>query len=158
IRGELTSRNPVIAGYRNILKLCHHCDIHNLTVPLLLLPDSHIPESATSPTSSAGSQLNLFSFTTTPSTNTDPGVVLNSYVQKRAELVLKSTKGVLMEQSRAAKHAGDSSGVEKEGRAIQFLLPSWAVFGGSGGVARSVSAEEAFGAVREKLADIFRTS
>ena len=33
---ELTSRHPVILGYRNILKACFRYDITTITLPLLL--------------------------------------------------------------------------------------------------------------------------
>ena len=34
---ELSSRHPVILGYRNILKACFKYDIHTITLPLLLV-------------------------------------------------------------------------------------------------------------------------
>ena len=38
---ELSSRHPVILAYRNVLKACFRCDIHTITLPLLLVHDMH---------------------------------------------------------------------------------------------------------------------
>ncbi len=35
--GDLTSRHPVILGYRNILKACFRYDVTTITLPLLLV-------------------------------------------------------------------------------------------------------------------------
>ena len=34
---DISSRHPVILGYRNILKACYRHDIHTITLPLLLV-------------------------------------------------------------------------------------------------------------------------
>ncbi|KAJ3056747.1 hypothetical protein HK097_004608 [Rhizophlyctis rosea] len=121
--GELTSRSTLITGYRSILRVAQRWDVHSITLPLLLLPDTV----ALSPKSSNATEAALM---------------------KRAELVLKSTKGLIMEHSRMTKHAGDSSGIERHGRTMVFVLPRG--IGGS-------RTEDVFGVVRERLAEIFRT-
>ncbi|KAJ3098492.1 hypothetical protein HK100_005092, partial [Physocladia obscura] len=106
---ELTSQSKVMIGYRNILKLSHARSINNLIVPLLFLPDQR---NAVFPSS----QLHQ---------NEKPELSLfesNSDVVKRAEMILKCTRGVIIEQTRALKHAGDSSGVDKRGRSLQFVF------------------------------------
>ncbi|KAJ3299844.1 hypothetical protein HK104_006581 [Borealophlyctis nickersoniae] len=121
---ELTGRSPIISGYRSILRAAHRWDVHSITLPLLLLPDD-------------------------PDTSMMSVAALSdNAIYKRAELVLKSTKGLIVEYSRLTKHAGDSSGIEKHGRSLVFVLPKWL----------GPKAEEVFGAVGEKLAEVFRTS
>ncbi|KAJ3188789.1 hypothetical protein HDU85_004503 [Gaertneriomyces sp. JEL0708] len=118
----LTSRSPVLAGYRSILSTAYHYDVHNLTVPVLL----------------SSSQVRVLSGSDTTLTETT--------VEKRAEAVLKSTKGFIVETSRMAKHSGDSSGVERFPRTLVFVLPN-----------DLQNAQHVFGAVRERLAEIFVT-
>ncbi|KAI9011231.1 hypothetical protein BC832DRAFT_590474 [Gaertneriomyces semiglobifer] len=118
----LTSRSPVLAGYRSILSTAYHYDVHNLTVPVLL--------SSSQVRVAGGSDATLTEAT----------------AEKRAEAVLKSTKGFIVETSRMAKHSGDSSGVERFPRTLVFVLPN-----------DLQNARHVFGAVRERLAEIFVT-
>lgn len=123
-RTEISGRSDVITGYRSILRVAHKWDVHTLTIPLLLMPNQ---------TDVSGSP-----------------VLSDNAMQKRAELVLKSTKGLIMEHSRLTKHAGDSSGVERHARTLVFVLPR------SVGVGTKM--EDVYGVVRERLAEVFRTS
>lgn len=42
---------------------------------------------------------------------------------KRAELILKSTKGLIVENARAVKHGSEAGGIEKFARSLVFVLP-----------------------------------
>ncbi|KAJ3195522.1 hypothetical protein HK101_011886 [Irineochytrium annulatum] len=108
IKSEITTQSPIMAGYRNILKAAHRCDVHNLTIPLLLLPDD-----ANEPMSPSSNALSGMSTPTSNTGSTNRALMANlseAAIQRRAELVLKGTKGMIMGQSRASKHSGDSSG------------------------------------------------
>jgi hypothetical protein len=84
---ELNGRSPVIVGYRSIMKLCHVAHITQLVIPITL----YSKESATP---------------------------INSEIQaKRAEVLLKQTKGVFTELAR-------NSRIERVPRQIGFLIPS----------------------------------
>ncbi|KAJ3067422.1 hypothetical protein HDU98_009361 [Podochytrium sp. JEL0797] len=122
----LSSQSNIMVGYRNILKLAHLRDINHLIVPMLFLP--HPCESPT------------------PNSTATPAVL------KRVETVLKSTKGVIIEQTRSAKHAGDVSGVDRRGRSFQFVVALEDVGGNMAGV------EDVFGGVCAKVGEVFRTS
>ncbi|KAI8852660.1 hypothetical protein BC829DRAFT_384198 [Chytridium lagenaria] len=128
LKTDLTSRSALIHGYRSILRVASKCDVNHITVPLLLLPEPAIEGNGKNAVSNAF-------------------ILSEIAIQKRAELVLKSTKGLIMENSRSSKHAGDSSGMEKHGRSFQFLLPTY--------MPKYV---ECFSVVREKLAEVFTTS
>ncbi|KAJ3031379.1 UNVERIFIED_CONTAM: hypothetical protein HDU68_004458 [Siphonaria sp. JEL0065] len=161
---ELSSQSNIIIGYRNILKLAHLRDINNLTVPMLFLPENHSAQKKQSGESSRASTSSAIS--TSPSRNSTnqtpqpqqlPILENTSLIQKRVETVLKSTKGLIIEQTRSIKHSGDSSGVDKRSRSIQFVMTLDA--GGSGGkVVRIPAVEDSFHAVCGKVAEVFRTS
>ncbi|KAJ3216156.1 hypothetical protein HDU67_009883 [Dinochytrium kinnereticum] len=123
---DLTSRSAVINGYRSILRVAYKCDVNHITAPLLLLPESEQDAKNVTPNTLSISETTIY---------------------KRAEMVLKSTKGLITENSRASKHAGDSSGMDKHVRSFQFLLPP--------NIPRHVAC---FSMVREKLAEVFKTS
>ncbi|KAJ3058144.1 hypothetical protein HK102_010661, partial [Quaeritorhiza haematococci] len=184
LNADVNGRSPLITGYRNILRTAARCDVHSLTLPLLLVPDEMVanyasssnttntgssgPPSAgfgnmvasltsgitggnsaaasflSSSSSSAGitsgtpSTTNNSSITSATPTSTvnsqqqqqhgnvttqPPPPPLEQVVYRRAELVLKHTKGLIMEHTRATKHSGDSSGVDKHSRSLVFVLP-----------------------------------
>ncbi|KAI8813329.1 hypothetical protein BJ742DRAFT_479704 [Cladochytrium replicatum] len=132
---ELTNRSALLTGYRSVLRLAHHCGVNNLTIPIILLPDD-----------------TAFSI----DSNANPATVL----YRRAELVLKSTKAMITEFSRAVKHGRDSSGVDADAKTFQFVLSQrYSVMMGrptTQGTADAVV--EGFGAVRGALVDVFRAS
>ncbi|KAI8929948.1 hypothetical protein BC831DRAFT_441671 [Entophlyctis helioformis] len=151
IKADLTSKSPLIAGYRSILQTAHLCNVHNLTIPLLMLPDHNLtatqpqpqPDQHT-PFARVGGLLSRSSSISLAA----PAAFSDAAVVKRAEAVLKHTKGLLTEQTRMLKHlGGQSANVDKFTRSLVFQMPR-----GLRGV------HEVFGAVRERLADIFRTS
>ncbi|KAJ3297945.1 hypothetical protein HDU79_001281 [Rhizoclosmatium sp. JEL0117] len=163
---ELTSQSPVMTGYRNILKIAHLHDVNLLIVPMLFLPDSvssknkSARESKSSTTSS--SRPNSANTSPSRSSTESPSFLENSAaVQKRVETVLKSTKGLIIEQTRSAKHSGDSSGVDKRSRSIQFVIPLNGVNGGAVEKGRelvlSESVDESFQGICAKVAEVFRT-
>ncbi|KAI8616749.1 hypothetical protein BC830DRAFT_1167570 [Chytriomyces sp. MP71] len=117
---ELSSQSPLMMGYRAILKLAHLRDIRCLVVPVLFLP--------------YGAELDFFEN--------------DAAVAKRAESVLKATKGLLIEQTRGA--AGRRAGGEGRGWSLEFVV----VRGGLDGY----QVTEAFGAVCGKVGEVFRTS
>ncbi|KAJ3297949.1 hypothetical protein HDU79_001285 [Rhizoclosmatium sp. JEL0117] len=164
---ELTSQSPVMTGYRNILKIAHLHDVNLLIVPMLFLPGSVSSKnkSARESKSSTTSSSRPNSANTSPSRSSTelPGFLENSAaVQKRVETVLKSTKGLIIEQTRSAKHSGDSSGVDKRSRSIQFVIPLNGVNGGAVEKGRelvlSESVDESFQGICAKVAEVFRTS
>jgi hypothetical protein len=119
---DLNNRSPLLSGYRNILKLCYQYNITNLTVPLLLL-SADVRHSVTKPEEDS-------SISTT---------------MKRIEVVLKATKGLIMEQTRSLKHSNDSRGTEKRAWSIEFLLPS-----------QLQKLVGVFDAARQTLSEVFR--
>ncbi|KAJ3399316.1 hypothetical protein HDV05_001856, partial [Chytridiales sp. JEL 0842] len=118
-KSELTSSSALLIGYRNILKVCNRCDIHHLTLPLLLLPDattSTNPSTGFSSTVPPAAPLSRAASTSSLSSAPAPAVFKMSEPSSiigRAETVLKCTKGYLTEQGRLDKHASDSSGVDR---------------------------------------------
>ncbi|KAI9203883.1 uncharacterized protein BJ171DRAFT_508553 [Polychytrium aggregatum] len=104
LRGEMSPRSPILEGYRNILRTCHRCEIYNVSVPLLLVPDF----------------------------DSDPPacVASEALVQRRGEYVMKATKGSMMEHTRSTTAVGGSSGNGTAGssftakpRTIIFSVP-----------------------------------
>lgn len=110
--GELTNRSPVMTGLRNIVKAVVRYDMAQLSLPLLLLPEETVID--------------------------DPFPVC----LRRAEMVLKAVKGLLIEQ-RATKAASTVS--SSGSRLIQFLLP------------RATTPEQ-FAAYRQVLTTVFRVN
>lgn len=133
ISTDVTSQSKLITGYRSILKTCQLCDVHNITIPLLLLDDDIVSD-------------------TTFVTNKSQTTSIEQVLYKRCELVLKSTKGLIQEYSRGIKHAGQTGGVDKFPRSLTFVLPVLRGESQSGFSRTRV----VYGAVREKLAEIFR--
>ncbi|KAG9300615.1 hypothetical protein G9A89_005215 [Geosiphon pyriformis] len=95
---ELTQRSPGINGLRYILRTVNRFDITSISLPFLLLP-SHV---------------DAFSDTSIP----------ENMLYKRGELVLKCTKGFMIENSRVPKHSVAEK--EQETKTVQFLLPKTA--------------------------------
>ncbi|KAI9474059.1 MAG: hypothetical protein EXX96DRAFT_541704 [Benjaminiella poitrasii] len=106
---SLSNRHPLITGLRNILKITTQYDISSLSIPLLLLPDR-------------GHEL--------ATTSSDPQRSL--WLQKRGEVVMKTIKGFLIENSRSGKRVQNEGLDRAESmgsgalRNIEFLLPSQA--------------------------------
>ncbi|CAI2167099.1 7188_t:CDS:2 [Funneliformis geosporum] len=96
-KSELTHRSRVISGLRNILRTVNRFDISKISLPFLLLP-SHV---------------DVFS-----DQNLDEKVLY-----RRGELVLKCTKGFMMENSRLPKHV---TAKENDTKTVSFLLPKTA--------------------------------
>ncbi|CAG8475851.1 4584_t:CDS:2 [Paraglomus occultum] len=115
-RSEISQRSPVIAGLRNILRTVNRFDITAISIPFLLLP----------------SNVDVFA---------DLSVDEN-ILYKRGELVLKCTKGFMIENSRVPKHVTEK---EHETKTVQFLLPKSAN-------------EQQFQSFRFLLTSIFKTS
>ncbi|CAG8467598.1 7378_t:CDS:10 [Ambispora leptoticha] len=115
-KSELNQRSPGIAGLRNILRTVNRFDITSISIPFLLLP----------------SNVDAFS---------DPNIEKKMY--NRGELVLKCTKGFMIENSRVPKH--NVAEKEQETKTVQFLLPKSAT-------------EQQFHAFRHLLTSIFRAS
>ncbi|CAG8436569.1 6217_t:CDS:10 [Ambispora gerdemannii] len=113
---ELTQRSPGIDGLRNILRTVNRFDITSISIPFLLLPSS----------------VDAFS---------DPSIEKKMY--NRGELVLKCTKGFMIENSRVPKH--NVAEKEQETKTVQFLLPKSAT-------------EQQFHSFRHLLTGIFRAS
>ncbi|KAJ3338864.1 hypothetical protein HDU93_008999 [Gonapodya sp. JEL0774] len=132
LRNELTTRSPVISGYRHLLRTAYRHDVHQLTIPLLFLPDASVSSNSDQPS--------------------QPGTADIQALLRRAEVVLKATKGFMIEAGRQGRHASGTGGVDKESRTLQFLLPGG---NGTGGV---TFAEGAFALIRDKVAEIFRTT
>ena len=125
------------------MKVASECDVHNLTIPLFLLPDdSYSSYSSTKPGQSG---LNSGSET--------PPALFPSYVKqfsesnliRRAEVILKNTKGLLLEHSRSTRHGIYNKGIDRNGRSIHFLIPS-----------ETPEIERIFSVARERLVEIFR--
>ncbi|KXS12795.1 hypothetical protein M427DRAFT_388576 [Gonapodya prolifera JEL478] len=129
LKNELTTRSPVVTGYRHLLRTAYRHDVQNLTIPLLFLPDPSVSGVRSTQYSSAVTDLSI--------------------LLRRAEVVLKATKGFMIETGRQGRHASGTGGVDKESRTLQFLLPS----GTSGG--GFVFGEESFSAMRDKVAEVF---
>ena len=106
----------MIAGLRNILRTVNRFDITAISIPFLLLP----------------SNVDVFA---------DLSVDEN-ILYKRGELVLKCTKGFMIENSRIPKHVTEK---EHETKTVQFLLPKSAN-------------EQQFQSFRFLLTGIFKTS
>ncbi|KAI9327195.1 hypothetical protein DFJ73DRAFT_766453 [Zopfochytrium polystomum] len=152
---DLNPRSAILTGYRNILKIAQQCDVNDITVPILLLPTGGDPFAVVSLTPSSNMPGNGSSLPPpSPLNSPTPTFSSDASLLKRAELVLKATKGQLMEQSWATKHAGDSSGVDKKGKAIQFGLQVEALGAGRGAWA----VEELFAGGRERLMEVFKTT
>jgi hypothetical protein len=105
---DMTSNSGLAMGYRHLLKLAFTFGISQLTVPLYLFPHSH---------------LEVFTL---------------PQLGRRAEMVMKLTKGVLTEVS---------GHLENKSRIIQFLIPT-----GSHGYELSL-----FETSKDRIAEIFRT-
>ncbi|CAG8513604.1 989_t:CDS:2 [Funneliformis mosseae] len=95
-KSELTHRSRVISGLRNILRTVNRFDISKISLPFLLLP-SHV---------------DVFS---------DQN--LEKVLYRRGELVLKCTKGFMIENSRLPKHVTEK---ENDTKTVSFLLPKTA--------------------------------
>ncbi|KAI8827493.1 hypothetical protein BJ741DRAFT_630066 [Chytriomyces cf. hyalinus JEL632] len=157
---ELSSVSPVMVGYRNILKLAHMRDINHLFVPILLQTErthnqtrSNASSATHSPTRSISDQIDG----RTPLISTFENTAA---LAKQSEAVLKSTKGLIMEQTRSIKHSGDSRGVDTRSRSIQFVVPldSCVSSAAAGGVEMgSAVVEEGFQVICGKISDVFRT-
>ncbi|KAJ1550096.1 hypothetical protein HK096_008769 [Nowakowskiella sp. JEL0078] len=137
LKSELTNRSSLMNGYRTILKTAHMYSVNSIAVPLPLI--SETPE-----------------IISKSSNKTSVSMAENSFY-RRVDVVLKGTKGMLMELARVSKHAGDSSGVEKYTKTIHFVVPenflgNWGVIVGSEKVA------SVFGVIKEKVSEVFRTS
>ncbi|KAI9335967.1 hypothetical protein BDR26DRAFT_920301, partial [Obelidium mucronatum] len=156
---DLSSQSDIMIGYRNILKLAHLRDINNLIVPVVFHYENNsskaMPQDRISSSSATSSS--------SPPRNSAPQTPLqhrfladNATLQRRIETVLKSTKGLIIEQTRSIKHSGDSSGIDKRSRSIQFVMTLDA--GGPGGRTVSTGVEESFQVVCSKVAEVFRTS
>ncbi|CAG8491868.1 14399_t:CDS:10 [Acaulospora morrowiae] len=115
-KSELTQRSKVIAGLRNILRTVTRFDITSISLPFLLLP----------------SNVDCFS---------DPTINEN-LLYRRGELVLKCTKGFMIENSRLPKRMAEK---EQETKTVSFLLPKSAT-------------EQQFNNLRLLLTGIFRAS
>jgi len=116
-KSELTYRSNAINGLRNILKIIDRFDITSISLPILLLPP------------------NIDIFTTTD--QNDENILI-----KRGELVLKCTKGFLMNNVSVPKHVTEK---EQETKTVTFLLN------------KDVS-EQQFNNFRQLLTGIFRAS
>ncbi|KAI8083759.1 hypothetical protein BDF21DRAFT_437960 [Thamnidium elegans] len=98
LTNELSNRHPLILGLRNILKMTTQYDISSLSIPLLLLPDRFNEQKEF------------------------------NWLQKRGQVVMKSIKGFLIENSRSGKRV-QNEGLDRESmggggmRNIEFLLP-----------------------------------
>ena len=93
-KSELTNRSRVIDGLRNILRTVNRFDITSISLPFLMLP-SHV---------------DAFS---------DPNLD-EKLLYRRGELVLKCTKGFMIENSRLPKHVTEK---ENDTKTVSFLLP-----------------------------------
>ncbi|KAJ3380889.1 hypothetical protein HDU80_001975 [Chytriomyces hyalinus] len=157
---ELSSVSPVMVGYRNILKLAHMRDINHIFVPILFQTErnqnqtrSNASSATHSPTRSISDQIDA----RTPLNSTFENTAA---LAKQTEAVLKSTKGLIMEQTRSIKHSGDSRGVDTRSRSIQFVVPldSCGSSVAAGGVEMgSAVVEEGFQVICGKISDVFRT-
>jgi hypothetical protein len=116
-KSELTYRSNAINGLRNILKIIDRFDITSISLPILLLPP------------------NIDIFTATD--QIDENMLI-----KRGELVLKCTKGFMMNNVRVPKHVTEK---EQETKTVTFLLN------------KDVS-EQQFNNFRQLLTGIFRAS
>ena len=83
----------------------------------------------------------------TSTASLQPTAMSDTSILKRAEVILKQTKGLLTEHSRALKHTGGVSAGDKYSRSLVFVIPR-----------QLPSTEHTFLAVRERLTDVFRTS
>ncbi|KAK5665876.1 hypothetical protein QVD99_007502 [Batrachochytrium dendrobatidis] len=135
MKSDLSSRSPLIAGYRAILQTAQLCNVHNLIIPIFLLPDSQI--------------IQPYPHTTRPSVSTWKPKLPDSILIKRAEVVLRHTKGLLTEQTRLLKHLGGSlsAKVDKYSRSLVFRMPN-----------DLPHVQTVFADIREKLTVVFRTS
>ncbi|KAH6576157.1 hypothetical protein BASA62_001547 [Batrachochytrium salamandrivorans] len=145
IKKELNSQSPLIAGYRAILQTAQLCNVHNLTIPIFLLPESELVsgfEGTDAIISSSGKGGR-------PSHLPIKTKLENPILVKRAEAVLKHTKGLLTEQTRMLKHLGGSLSpkMDKYSRSLVFQIPH-----------RLPHLQNVFSDVRGRLTDIFRTS
>ncbi|CAG8469229.1 9677_t:CDS:10 [Diversispora eburnea] len=93
-KSELLQRSKVIAGLRSILRTVNRFDVTSISLPFLLLP----------------SNVDCFS---------DPTINEN-LLYRRGELVLKCTKGFMIENSRLPKRIAEK---EQETKTVSFLLP-----------------------------------
>ena len=112
-KSELTNKSNAISGLRNILRTIERFDITSISLPILLLP-----------------------------LNIDTDQIDENILIKRGELVLKCTKGFMMNNSRIPKHVAEK---EQEIKTVTFLLN------------KDVS-EQQFNNFRQLLTEIFRTS
>ncbi|CAB4381364.1 hypothetical protein RhiirA5_493614 [Rhizophagus irregularis] len=115
-KSELTYRSRVIDGLRNILRTVNRFDISTISLPFLMLP----------------SDVDVFS---------DPNLD-EKLLYRRGELVLKCTKGFMIENSRLPKHV---TAKENDAKTVSFLLPKTAN-------------EQQFHEFRHLLTMIFRAS
>ncbi|PKC04815.1 hypothetical protein RhiirA5_401257 [Rhizophagus irregularis] len=116
-KSELTYRSNAINGLRIILKIIDRFDITSISLPILLLP----------------SDIDIF----TATDQTDENMLI-----KRGELVLKCTKGFMMNNVSVPKHVTEK---EQETKTVTFLLN------------KDVS-EQQFNNFRQLLTGIFRAS
>ncbi|RHZ88578.1 hypothetical protein Glove_22g186 [Diversispora epigaea] len=93
-KSELLQRSKVISGLRSILRTVNRFDVTSISLPFLLLP----------------SNVDCFS---------DPTINEN-LLYRRGELVLKCTKGFMIENSRLPKRIAEK---EQETKTVSFLLP-----------------------------------
>lgn len=103
MKGEISTRHPLVIGLRNILKMASYYDISSLSIPLLLLPDRFIEQYQ-------DHQQHM------------------TWLSKRGEVVMKCVKGFLIENSRNNKtRQNDDRSSESIGsggmRNVEFLLP-----------------------------------
>ncbi|RIA85821.1 hypothetical protein C1645_830227, partial [Glomus cerebriforme] len=113
---ELTNRSRVIDGLRNILRTVNRFDITTISLPFLMLP----------------SNVDAFS-----DSNFD-----EKLLYRRGELILKCTKGSMIDNSRSSKHVTEK---ENDTKTVSFLLPKTAN-------------EQQFHEFRDLLTMIFRAS
>jgi hypothetical protein len=138
---ELSQRSAVMAGLKNILRIASRYDVQNIALPFLFLPDEAVLQKSQSqqPLKSATSNF-------------------NASLPRRAEVVLKCTKGYLLEISRtygrhnssgtSASQGEDMLGTSSSSAAtIQFVMPPW--------LGRDV--EPLFDQFRGMLRTIYRT-
>ncbi|CAI2171681.1 11574_t:CDS:10 [Funneliformis geosporum] len=116
-KSELTPRSNAISGLRNILRTIDRFDITSISLPILLLP------------------LHVDVFTATDQAD-------ESLLIRRGEVVLKCTKGSMMNNSRVPKHVTEK---EQETKTVTFLL------------SKNVS-EQQFNNFRQLLTELFRAS
>lgn len=154
---ELTQRTPLIQGLKNILTLAHRYEVKQLTVPVLLLPDtSLIDEQKPTPVPGRSSPLmgNMSRSSSLNALNVpNSNMFTDEVLVKRAEIILKSIKGVMLELSRSygkygeTRHGGASASdsAQDSGSTLVFMVATW------------LARESTFEAMQNMLRSVFRT-